>query len=194
MKKNIVPMKKLYSATLALLVAICLSTLLITACAEINQTSRVTGVTLEHISDAPEDAYELIFNSELLDLKRDVEREGYSIILGKNPYQRHALADIDGNLLTDYEFFGGMKANYGLIEAEKISEDSNLTAGVLTQAGQVVVPFQYFAANALGSRWGVGFYTEEVSEDQEHDYYSIFTEDKHYYTITQADIYYFDGN
>lgn len=37
MKKNIVPMKKLYSATLALLVAICLSTLLITACAEINQ-------------------------------------------------------------------------------------------------------------------------------------------------------------
>ena len=87
-----------------------------------------------------------------------------------------------------------MKANYGLIEAEKISEDSNLTAGVLTQAGQVVVPFQYFAANALGSRWGVGFYTEKVSEDQEHDYYSIFTEDKHYYTITQADIYYFDGN
>jgi len=194
MKKNIVPMKKLYSATLALLVAICLPTLLITACAEINQTSRVTGVTLEHISDAPEDVYELIFNSELLDLKRDVEREGYSIILGKNPYQRHALADLDGNLLTDYEFFGGMKANYGLIEAEKISEDSNLTAGVLTQAGQVVVPFQYFAANALGSRWGVGFYTEEVSEDQEHDYYSIFTEDKHYYTITQADIYYFDGN
>ena len=81
MKKNIVPMKKLYSATLALLVAICLSTLLITACAEINQTGRVTGVTLEHIADAPEDAYELIFNSELLDLKRDVEREGYSIIL-----------------------------------------------------------------------------------------------------------------
>ena len=76
-------------------------------------------------ADAPEDAYELIFNSELLDLKRDVEREGYSIILGKNPYQRHALADLDGNLLTDYEFFGGMKANYGLIEAEKISEDSN---------------------------------------------------------------------
>ena len=52
-----------------------------------------------------------------------------------------------------------MKANYGLIEAEKISEDSNLTAGVLTQAGQVVVPFQYFDANALGSRWGVGFST-----------------------------------
>ena len=49
MKKNNVPMKKLYSATLALLVAICLSTLLITACAEINQTSRVTGVTLEHM-------------------------------------------------------------------------------------------------------------------------------------------------
>ena len=77
-------MKKLQRrAYSALLVAICLSTLLITACAEINQTSRVTGVTLEHISDAPEDAYELIFNSELLDLKRDVEREGYSIILGK---------------------------------------------------------------------------------------------------------------
>lgn len=185
-------MKKL----LALLLAVsCLSALALSSLAEApaEGTARVRGVTLQRLADPPEDTAELLADTSVLTRMKRSDDAGNAIYLGKNPTRLYALADLSGNLLTEYAYFGGMRTKYGLIQADEIRGEETLTAGALTQAGQVVVPFQYFACELLGNRWAVGFYTEEVTEDQDYDYYSIFTEEKHYYTITQADIYHFDG-
>ena len=154
--------------------------------------ARVTGVSLERVRELPEDVTEMIHGTSVLCRRRRVDDGSNTIYFGgADPRYFCALADLEGNLLTDYLYYDSFKADHGLIHAEENRGEAQ-TAGVLSQTGQTVVPFQYFDTKPLGMRWAAGVRAQEVSESDGYDYYT-WSDPRQYFAITALDIYYYDG-
>lgn len=106
---------------------------------------------------------------------------------GNNGY---AVADIDGNLLTEDIYNYNLYFEDGLITASLYNGDSLTSNGVLKLDGSVAVPFQYGDVEVLSNQWAIGIALAEATRDN-FDYES-WSDDK-VYLIDHVDIYNLDS-
>ena len=98
-----------------------------------------------------------------------------------------AIADINGNLLTDAIYGRSFNSNYGYILAFHNIDDAN-SGGLLDAEAHELTPFQYGDVKVLSSKWAIGFKLTQ-SDANHYDYQSWSSSDA-YYLIETADIYY----
>ena len=153
---------------------------------------RVTGVALRQVGTIENGS--LIYGTNRLSMEQRFNGNGnYIFTMGsKSPTYRYALADIYGNLLTDYSFYSGMNHQYGMITAAEVRENDGDTEGILSRNGKTVVPFSYSDAEALGPHWAMGYHVIPATADM-YDY-STYSDPKQYYLISSIDVYFVDGD
>ena len=136
----------------------------------------VTGVQLEKVQEM-EDVYMALSNAYLV-VKRD----------DNNHY---ALADFNGNLLTEYIYDSSFNIKNGLVEARENLRNVSNTAGVLAADGSVLIPAQYAEVEIFGAHWAAGIMLSETNS-MDYDYSSWSSDRK--YIIDQMDLYFVSGN
>lgn len=143
---------------------------------EAGEEAVVTGVEITPLTDLP-DGYQLLQNTNLVICKQP------------DSYNNYGLADINGNMITDYNYYFDFHSEYGLITASEIQGES-LSYGLLDLNGNVLIPCTYFDMKIVGMHWVAGIIAAPANTE-EYDY-SSFSGD--HYMITAADLYYVNGN
>ena len=98
----------------------------------------------------------------------------------------YALMDLNGNPVTDRMFHNSFDLNYGYITTAEATAEGYNVYGLIDQAGQVLLPFQYGDIDVMNEEWAVAFSLVEATADN-YDYES-WTDDS-YWLIGTADVY-----
>ena len=109
-----------------------------------------------------------------------------------DPHYRCAFAGINGSLITDYRFYDDhVSSAFGLIRAPEIRDNEPETFGVLNLNGATVIPFAYAEVEILQEHWALGIHVTPCAEADA--VYTVYTDPKRYFRITDVDVYYIDG-
>ncbi len=138
--------------------------------ASVPAAAEETGVELKKIGEYEE--VDWVYDGSQLIVDTD---EGY------------AMMDIAGNMLTDAVYGSQMEYICGYVMAEVMGSDIN-SKGMMTEEGEMVIPFRYGDIKVLNRDWAVGLTLKEVDKNEQYDYESWSGET--YWQIETAEIYY----
>ncbi|MBO7710241.1 MAG: WG repeat-containing protein [Lachnospiraceae bacterium] len=106
-------------------------------------------------------------------------------------YGEYCMEDADGNALTGADYTGFEYA-HGYIKCRVRTEDVN-NYGVLTQAGDLIIPCEYGDIRIENGSWALGIKLV-LADANNYDYESWFSSEDKYYLIETVDVYHLTGD
>lgn len=121
-------------------------------------------------------------------IEGDVDWVDGSNLLEQGGYGARYMTDLSGNALTD-EIYGSFSSEYGYVMARRTAQEEGdvNTYGLLTQAGEVVIPCEYGDIKLRSDDWAVCYRLKEADANN-YDYETFFGEDA-WFLIDSVDLY-----